>query len=469
LRKLIFQFAVIVIGLASYFLWAAEEEAAIDSQAIYVCPMHPEETSTEEGRCSICGMYLVRSDKIERTGDIGGGRTHPEHTHDDPGVPEEHTGESDEILYTCPMHPTYITERPGDCPICGMTLVKVGEEETAENMPEGSFEISSGKQQLLGIETTQVQFRDHTWTIKAVGVVDYDETRVVSVTPRVHGWAETVHADYTGKHVRKGEPLIEIYSPELVSTQQEYLLAVKNRDSLSGTAVQSSAESLVETTRKRLLLWGITEGQIENIEAEGSPRETMYLSSPMSGYVIEKNVDEGEHLKPGDELYIIADLSTVWVYADLYEYELAAVYNGQLVEVHPHGTPERYRGVVDHIYPFLDHSTRTARIRIALRNTGLNLKPAMYVDVRIKVDRGLKLAVPSEAVLDTGTRKLVFVKTGEGYFEPREITTGMKSRDFYEVAGGVGVGEEVVTSANFFVDSESKLKAALARAMEHRH
>ena len=352
MKKLVIALAVIVVGIASYFLIFATEplHSHAGEEIVYVCPMHPEETSTEPGRCPICGMFLVKSDEIEQGDKMGG---HEEHE-PEAAKKARSASEDGEILYTCPMHPTYITDRKGDCPICGMTLVKVGDEETGEEMPEGSFKIDSRKQQLLGISTAAVGFKHLTSTIRTVGRVDYDETRVATVSPRVHGWIEKIHVDYTGKAVRKGEPLLEIYSPELVSTQEEHLLALRNRDALSetaGIAVQSSANSLVEYSKNRLLRWGITEDQIAELEREGRPKETMALVSPIAGHVLKKNVDEGAHVKPGHELYVIADLSTIWVFADIYENELGGVYEGQIATVIPRGSPVTYLGAIEHIYP----------------------------------------------------------------------------------------------------------------------
>jgi len=389
---------------------------------------------------------------------------------------EEAPGKSGKTLYQCPMHPTYISEEPGDCPICGMKLVPVEgtEPEEARGTPGlATVRITSEKQQLIGVRTGLVRYVDMEKIIRTVGRVTYAEPNVAYVTTKFEGWIEELYVDYTGKRVRKGQPLFTIYSPELVSTQEEYLLALKAQEYLTRSGfseVSSGANNLLESTRRRLLLWDITEKDIRELERTGKPRKTLTIYSPIDGYVIHKNVFRGMKVSPGLNLYHIVDLSTVWVEADIYEYEIPFVKVGQEATISLSYCPgETFSGKVTYIYPYLESKTRTVKVRMEFPNRDLKLKPEMYANVELKVRLGRKLAVPEEAVLNAGTRQYVFVDLGDGRFEPREVRLGPKADAYVAVLEGLREGERVVTSANFLIDSESKLRAALTAMGGHQH
>ncbi len=327
----------------------------------------------------------------------------------------------------------------------------------------GSKEVSipTERMQLLGVTFATVEQRKLEVEIRTVGRVDYDETRVTTVSTKVSGWIENLYADYTGKIVSRGEPLYTIYSPEVVSTEQEYLL------SLRGESVRPrlGGKELILSAKKRLEFWDIPENHIKDLETSGSITKTMMIHSPSSGYIIKKNISEGAHVDAGQDLFVIADLSKIWVYADIYEYEIPLVSVGQGAEmILSYYAGETFSGKVNYVYPYLDEKTRTIKIRVEFDNPGLKLKPGMYANVRLRsIIADSALAIPTEAVLDTGERKIVFVQKRKGVFEPREVVLGAKAGDYYQVLSGVEAGEIVATSANFLIDSESRLGSAMMK------
>ncbi|MEW6211463.1 MAG: efflux RND transporter periplasmic adaptor subunit [Acidobacteriota bacterium] len=369
------------------------------------------------------------------------------------------------LYWQDPMHPAYKSDKPGKAPDCGMDLVPVYEGgQTATNLPEGAFQISPEKQQLIGVTFGEVAYRPVSKTIRAVARLAYDETKIVRIHTKVEGWVEDVFVDFTGKLVEKGQPLVSIYSPELVQTQQEYLLAIRGRNELSespfGEAVRG-AESLYESARKRLELWDITEEQIKELEKRGKPIKAMTLYAPTSGFVLARNAYPKQRITPETELYSIADLSTVWAIADIYEYEAPEIREGQAATMTLSYYPGRpFRGRVTYIYPQLDSATRTLKVRIEFPNQNFALKPDMYANVDLSIDYGKKLVVPQEAVLDSGSEQMVFVSLEGGYFEPRKVQLGAKVDNTFIVLAGLKAGEKIATSANFLIDSESRLKSA---------
>jgi Cu(I)/Ag(I) efflux system membrane fusion protein len=301
--------------------------------------------------------------------------------------------------------------------------------------------------------------------IRTVGRVDYDEKRIVTVSPKIGGWIEDLYVDFTGRYVRQGDPLLTIYSPELVATQEEYLLALRARKSLSKSPfpeVASSGDSLAESAKRRLKLWDITDEQIKTLEESGQSRKTLTLYSPFSGFVLEKSAYKGMNVMPGMALYKLADLSVVWLLADVYEYELPFVRLGQQATIQLNYLPgETFTGKAVYIYPSLNPETRTAKVRFEFPNPHEKLKPEMYANVEIKIHLGQRLVVPAGAIIDTGVRQLAIIDKGNGYFEPREVRAE-RVDEYYEVMKGLKAGERVVTSANFLVDSESNLKSAMS-------
>ncbi|MEX0880661.1 MAG: efflux RND transporter periplasmic adaptor subunit [Thermoanaerobaculia bacterium] len=342
---------------------------------------------------------------------------------------------------------------------------KSGEGKEMASMPPGSIRLSPDRQQLIGVVLTPVAMRPMTREVRTVGRVEYDERRLAFVNTKFAGWIERLDVDFTGIFVRKGQTLMAIYSPELVSAQEEYLLALRAVRSLSaGTNV---SRELLDATRRRLLSWDIREDHIKELETTGKTRRTLDIHSPISGYVIEKMALQGLRVEPGMNLYKIADISRVWIDAAIYEYEVPLIKLGQEARVDLSYAPgEVLRGKVSYVYPYLDEKTRTVRVRLEFPNPHAALKPGMYADVVLEAKGDEALAVPQTAVLDTGSRKLVFVSRGEGRFDPREIKTGYLAGGYYQVLEGLAQGEKVVTSANFLIDSESQLSTATGQ-MKH--
>lgn len=331
--------------------------------------------------------------------------------------------------------------------------------------PQAYAMVTPTKQQLIGVKTAVVETRPLETTVRAVGRVDYNEERITHINLRVSGWVEELFVDYTGQVVHKGQPLFTLYSPDLVASQDEYLLALRTQAKVKDSPlaeVQEQAEHMVDAARDRLRLWTVSDQQLDELARRGKAKTAIPIYSPFSGYVTEKKVFRGMFVEPGMRLYTIADLSTVWVNAEIYEFEVPFVKVDQQAAITFSSYPgQPFYGRVSYIYPYLNEQARTVKVRVELPNPGLRLKPEMYGDVLLKINRGNQVAVPEQAVLDSGTRKQVFLVRGEGLFEPREVKVGPKIGAFYEVQEGIEAGDRVVTSGNFLIDSESKLMAAM--------
>ena len=343
-------------------------------------------------------------------------------------------------LWTCPMHPSVIREEPGDCPICGMDLVPLEQVEPAAESRvagHGVVEISPEKQQLIGVAPTPVERRQLLADVRAVGSVIVSERLLSDIHTKVEGWVEKLYAEETGTIVREGEALLTIYSPELVSTQEEYLLALRSRERLKDSPfpeVRRSGESMADASRRRLQLWDISEEEIERLERTGEVREALTLYSPTTGYILDKHVVEGMRVTPAMVLFRVADLSQVWAEGDIYEHEASLVREGMEATLTTVAHPGReFSGRVTYLYPTLDKATRTLKARLEFDNPGLALKPGMYGDITIAAPALEALAIPEEAVLDSGTRQVVFVKEGEGTFVPREVKLGARVAGFRPV------------------------------------
>jgi multidrug efflux pump subunit AcrA (membrane-fusion protein) len=366
----------------------------------------------------------------------------------------------DGIVYQDGMHPQIIQDEPGTCPICGMDLQPV----SVEGKEAGTVTIDPVTVQNIGVRTAAVTVEPLSRRIRTTGHFMMDEEGERTVSLKVGGWVEKLYADYDGQIVEKGEPLLELYSPELVATQEEYLLAFRNAHRLAGTPGGADAKRLLEAARRRLGYWDLTETQIERIEASGEPRRTVTFYAPASGEVMHKNVVEGQHIAPGQTLMTITDISKVWLIVDVYEQDLPWISVGTPAQIKLASQPGKtYEGPVSYIYHMLNKDTRSARARIELPG-GHNtlLKPGAYATVYLQGEETKPTpVVPSEAVVRTGDQELVILALGDGRFRPRPVTAGRESEGKTQILDGLGGSEQVVTSAQFLIDSEAKLSNAL--------
>lgn len=336
-----------------------------------------------------------------------------------------------------------------------------------------TIEIPEDGQRFIGVKTTVAEEKALNRTIRTVGRVEYDERKIATVNTKIEGWIENLRVDYTGRYVKKGEVLAEIYSPELVAGQQEYLNILKwsrpgtapagaEEPSAMNRMLAQDAEAMRQAARQRLKFWDITEAQIRKIEKTGSPLRTLSLFSPVSGYVVQKLAVQGMKVQPGEKLFDLVDISTVWVVSDIYEHELALVRTGQPAEITLDSLPGKvFVAAIEYVSPLLAGETRTAKIRFTLNNQGGDLKPQMFANVAVKVDLGRRLVVPENAVINTGVRQLVYVDKGDGYFEPREVGVGAKVEGMAEIISGLQAGEKVASAATFLIDSEARLKGVV--------
>lgn len=315
------------------------------------------------------------------------------------------------------------------------------------------IDVPEPQQRKMGVKTSKAVKKPVEHTIRTVGTVTADQTKEAHVHTRINGWIEQIYADYIGKPVRKGEPLFDLYSPDLVSTQEEFLAALRQ----GGAAREISAAAA-----DRLKLWGVPDAEIARIRKAGKAKRALTFVSPVDGAIINKTAIKGMYITPEMELYHIADLSRVWVIVTLYEYDVAAISSGDLAEIQlPYDPNQALSAKISYVYPEIDLETRTAKARIELDNSKQKLKPGMFATVQIKKKLGESVVIPDDAVVDTGTRRIVFAKTSAVRFEPKEVKIGPRVGNEFIVLSGIKEGEEVVTGASFLIDAESKLQAAL--------
>ncbi|HBO85305.1 MAG: hypothetical protein A2073_07980 [Deltaproteobacteria bacterium GWC2_42_11] len=381
------------------------------------------------------------------------------------------------LFYRHPMNPS-ITSPTSQKDEMGMDYIPVYKEETEQDEVIGTVKLTPEKIQKIGVKIEEAKVRTLTRTIRTVGRVEHDESRVFNINTKVGGWIEKLYVNKTDLMVHPGGKLIELYSPELVAAQEEYILAVR---AMEKGKENGSMNFLKDAVVERLKYWDISDNEIEKLKNEKKVRRTIIIYAPVHGIVTEKMVNQGQKVEAGETLFKIIDHSSVWVYGEVYEYELPFIKMGQKANIIPSYTPQDvYTARISHIYSHFGtvrHETengmeesRTAKIRFDLPNPGHKLKLGMYVNIELKVDVASNaVSVPESAVIDTGVRQAVIIDKGDGRFEPRDIKVGAQADGYYQIISGVNAGERVVTSANFLIDSESNLKAALSGMTSHQH
>jgi len=510
-------FALVMI--LNYFgLTPWSDEASGPTQ--YHCPMHPTYVANQPGDCPICGMSLV---PIDATGkEVGGPEATPssESQHDGmdqskakpgqytcpmhPEVVSDTSGKCPDCgmnleqvpetaqpgQYTCPMHPEVISDKPGKCPECGMFLEKVSTPEKSKQTDHdmGSMgetndrtsRVESGlgsapvpglvpvtieqqRLQLIGVRTGTVEKRPLDGSLRLVGFITPDETKLANIHVRFSGWVKQLAVDQTGQYVEANQKLLSIYSQDLYQAEQEYIVAKQSTRRAADNVLNDTRQQLLEAARQRLELLGAPPEIVSRLDTAKSPSSEVWIRSGFSGYVLEKNVVSGQFIGPDQNLFTIADLSTVWVLADVYEQDLASIRLGQKVRMSASAYPGvSFDGEIGFIYPSVSEQTRTLKVRIVFSNPSLKLRPGMYSEIELEGRGRGVLTVPADAVMDGGDRQYAFVIHNGTHFEPRLLKIGRRADDYMEVLSGLSEGEQVVTSANFLIDSESRLKAAIA-------
>jgi RND family efflux transporter MFP subunit len=433
---------------SGYVVRATRHSAAATSGRrilYYVDPMHPAYKSDKPGVAPDCGMTLE-----------------PVYA-DNSNAPTGTSGQN-VLYYRDPQQPGYQADKPGLNPETGNTLEPVYSTEASLTAPPGAIKISPERQQVIGVKFATVESGGATRAIRTVGKVMADETRIGHVHTRIDGWIEKVFVDFTGDVVKNGEPMLTIYSPEMLASQQELLLAVRARDLMKSNPLASAAEhgeSLFEAAKRRLELWDLSEDQIQQVLRTGQPIRSITVHAPMAGFVTERKAFPNQKVTPDSDLYTITDLSHVWIMADVFESDIMAIKAGDRAYVHfANGSAPPLAAKVNYIQPQVDPMTRTLQVRLDATNPGLRMKPDMFVNVEFGVATTPQLTVPTDAVLDTGDRQTVFVDLGSGYLEPRQVVVGERFGDRVAVTRGLSAGERVVSSGTFLIDSESQLKAA---------
>lgn len=436
---------------------ASAPTVTASTSTVYQCPMHPEVVQDMPGECPICGMDLVEVKNAPAVAMQGEARK---------------SGEREVLYWYAPMDPTYIRDEPGISPM-GMKLVpKYADEDTSGEA--GVIRIDPVQVQNTGVVTATAVIDDISRHSRSVGILDYNANDVTWVNIKYEGWIEQVHVNYVGQEVREGQPLFEIYSPELVTTQEEYIRALDYSASLAESSrpeTRRQAESLVRSTRERLGYWDITDEQIRELASTRTVTRRLTVTSPTDGVIAEVMSEalEGMYAKPGMDLYKIADLSTVWVHADIYEVDIPWIRAGQPATVSFRNAPdEEFRGKILFLYPEVSRDTRTLKICVEVPNHDRRLRPGMYADVAVQGPPVHDaVVVPQSAVIRGGERNVAFVALGEGRFEPREVQLGVKGTDDrIQIVRGIAAGENVVTQGQFMLDSESRMQEAIAQFRE---
>ncbi|HEX8042388.1 efflux RND transporter periplasmic adaptor subunit [Candidatus Deferrimicrobium sp.] len=429
----------------------------------YTCGMHPFVISDKPGKCPICGMTLTKIEGAPAPGGATAASSAP--------AAKPSGGARKILFYRSPMNPTVTSPTPAKDSM-GMDYVPVYEDEVSGgggNLPEGYAAVQVGVERvrMAGIRSAPAVRETISHPVRAVGIVVPDERRIRRVQTKIEGWIEKLHTNFTGQLVTKGQPLLEIYSPELVASQREYLLALEMHDRMKENPYPEEREmaaELVRSSRRRLELFDVPQSFISELERTKNPRRTVTLNAPVSGYVSGKEIFEGTRVMGGMDLLTVSDLSRIWIEAELYEYEAQFVRVGQTASLETVADPGgKLKGRVAFIYPTFSPETRTLKVRFDFPNPGLRLKPQMYANVSLDLHSMTGVVVPDSALIESGVRVIAFVDTGGGSFEPREVKVGVRGNGKAQILSGVQAGEKVVVGANFLLDSESKLRAALTK------
>ena len=426
-----------------------EPAATAEKKPLYQCPMHPAITSDHPGDCPICGMKLV---PVASAAGGSGAAAKP--------------GERKISLYRSPMNPKQTSPVPRKDDM-GMDYLPVYEDEQSGGAPVSGMAavtIDPSRQQLIGLRTAKVSKGEVGGEWQTVARIEVAPTRVRKTNVKIEGFVERIFVDFVGQSVRKGQPLFSIYSPALLAAQNEYLLALQTKESLAKSGgLADSGDSLVTAARRRLELWDVPASEIERLTKTREPSKTLTLLSPIAGVVTAKNIVQGARLGPGEAPYEITDLSEVWAMADAYEGDVARIKPGMRAALSLNAYPNRiFYGQVAFIDPLLDAKTRTVKVHLHFMNPKRELKPEMFGEMTLQGLTRDGLRIPADAVIRAGNQDVVFLASGAGKFEPRVVRIGEKIGDEVEVTGGLELGQEVVTRANFLVDSESQLRASLS-------
>lgn len=479
------------------FLGATPWSTAVGGATQYHCPMHPTYVSSQPGECPICGMDLVpiaadATAKVAANDSVSPGKAHAPKYYCSmcPEIVSDTMGECSKCgmnmepvqavkpgQYQCPMDLQVVSDTPGKCPVCGMHLELVKDDAAAGHADHDTGSMTNGnvpgmvaltiepkRLQLIGIRTGTVENRTVTGGLRLTGYVTPEEEKLATISVRFSGWVRTLAANQTGQLVRQGDALLTVYSQELYQAEQEYV-AAKSATTRAEVDVALTATRLeiLKATGERLRLLGVPEEELLRLEREGTAQSELTIRSPFSGYVIDKAVEAGQYVGPEEALFRIADLSTVWVLADVYEQDVQAVHTGMRGTLSVTAYPgETFDGSIRYVYPTVSVQTRTMKARLLFANQDLKLKPGMFAEIKLE-RAGTKVpAVPNDAIMDGGTVQYVFVVRGGTHFEPRQVRLGHRGDTHSEIISGVAAGDTVVTSANFLIDSESRLQAAIS-------